>query len=427
MRPVEIVFIIDSKLGGPENVEYIWNFVRNVIKDLDIGKDKVRVGFVYDCVNIPDLDLGSHANKKKLLDAFDSIGERSMTTHLFHKMIDKMKQTGAGLVAGVTQEPGHVYNSNQDGGIDVVKQQYEIDNGNDRKPIVDGSASEGDRRQFNRIFAGGVKTRPDDNEGSDDNNSDNDHIKQRPIDTMNNRAIPSHNSDNEIERNVNGNSDKTDTQHLDNTDGSDNDNKESDDYLISSYRFGGNDYNRGSSHKQGSSDDVTEKTDNNESEHTTDSNSEKISINVDHSRLDVSNAIHNVGQNLIAEEETDFHSGNNNNNRFHGHDVTSTDHVKNGPHANHNTRRRIAVYVTDGRSDNPLAAIEVAQRARDIYGIEIFTVGIGPHVNRVELKAMASCDTDDHAMFSHDYSKIKEVKENLSKQLCNCMTDKDGQ
>lgn len=71
----DIVFLIDGSTSiTPENFQQIQNFLRNVIRTLDIGANKVRIGVVQ-YSNDPQTEflLKAHPDKKSLLAAVDKI------------------------------------------------------------------------------------------------------------------------------------------------------------------------------------------------------------------------------------------------------------------------------------------------------------------------------------------------------------------
>lgn len=71
----DIVFLIDGSTSiAPENFQQVQNFLRNVIRTLDIGANKVRIG-VAQYSNDPQTEflLKAHSDKKSLLAAVDKI------------------------------------------------------------------------------------------------------------------------------------------------------------------------------------------------------------------------------------------------------------------------------------------------------------------------------------------------------------------
>ena len=81
---------------------------------------------------------------------------------------------------------------------------------------------------------------------------------------------------------------------------------------------------------------------------------------------------------------------------------------------------RIIIVLTDGQSSNMLMTIWESIKAKNA-GIRIFSVGVGPKINRRELQMMASSPTEDHMFLVNSYAALNSVKQILAIQTCKGM------
>jgi len=79
----------------------------------------------------------------------------------------------------------------------------------------------------------------------------------------------------------------------------------------------------------------------------------------------------------------------------------------------------ICIVITDGESNNPsLTALEAAHAHRE--GIQLFAIGVGPYVNREELKAIAS--SPELVFEVDDYEALDKLRGELAWKACQVST-----
>ena len=78
---------------------------------------------------------------------------------------------------------------------------------------------------------------------------------------------------------------------------------------------------------------------------------------------------------------------------------------------------RIAIIVTDGRSDHPLATSHEATLLRD-SGVHVFAVGVGQDIDMGELHAIASKPAEDYVNTVDNYDALNSIKELLAIKAC---------
>ena len=78
---------------------------------------------------------------------------------------------------------------------------------------------------------------------------------------------------------------------------------------------------------------------------------------------------------------------------------------------------RIAIIVTDGRSDHPLATSREATLLRD-SGVHVFAVGVGQDIDMGELHAIASRPAADYVNTVDNYDALNSIKELLAIKAC---------
>ena len=78
---------------------------------------------------------------------------------------------------------------------------------------------------------------------------------------------------------------------------------------------------------------------------------------------------------------------------------------------------RIAIIVTDGRSDDPLATSREATLLRD-SGVHVFAVGVGQDIDMGELHAIASRPAEDYVNTVDNYDALNSIKELLAIKAC---------
>lgn len=81
-------------------------------------------------------------------------------------------------------------------------------------------------------------------------------------------------------------------------------------------------------------------------------------------------------------------------------------------------RRRVGVYITDGSSGDLHGVLAEAQAAKLTHNIELFGIGLGRHIDPVELRAIVSCEPEDHLFLLQHSSQLNEIKEIITEQIC---------
>ncbi|XP_018415840.1 PREDICTED: collagen alpha-1(XXI) chain-like [Nanorana parkeri] len=79
------------------------------------------------------------------------------------------------------------------------------------------------------------------------------------------------------------------------------------------------------------------------------------------------------------------------------------------------TKNRIAIVVTDGKSQDDVVEIAAQARAQNII---IFAVGVGSEITKSELVAIANSPSTDYVLFAEDYSTIERIKETMQQKIC---------
>lgn len=78
---------------------------------------------------------------------------------------------------------------------------------------------------------------------------------------------------------------------------------------------------------------------------------------------------------------------------------------------------RIAIVVTDGKSNQPQLTVIAAEALRNVSSITTYAVGIG-NANQDELKAIASGENFVRYINSFDISELERLQEDLKEQAC---------
>ena len=79
-EPTDIVFVVDEKEGGPETMNNIWKFIKDLLHYVDMSNGNVNVKFIYECIDIPDVQLGSYRNKTALMSALNRLAKHPRST-----------------------------------------------------------------------------------------------------------------------------------------------------------------------------------------------------------------------------------------------------------------------------------------------------------------------------------------------------------
>ena len=88
-----------------------------------------------------------------------------------------------------------------------------------------------------------------------------------------------------------------------------------------------------------------------------------------------------------------------------------------GRNADRSEAAKIAIVLTDGLSLTPDATAKEAQLAHKM-GIQIFSVGIGSGVDKLELQDIASDPDDNFVLHVDNFGSLKEIKTKLAARTC---------
>ncbi|XP_063075989.1 vWFA and Collagen domain-containing protein [Engraulis encrasicolus] len=93
----------------------------------------------------------------------------------------------------------------------------------------------------------------------------------------------------------------------------------------------------------------------------------------------------------------------------------ATDHV----FASHNrtlpARNRIAIVLTDGRSQDDVVDAAMEAKAQNIV---LFAVGVGNEITNSELVSMANSPPSTYVLYTEDYTSIGNIKDVMEQKLC---------
>ncbi|KAM9308293.1 uncharacterized protein PAF06_012480 [Gastrophryne carolinensis] len=79
------------------------------------------------------------------------------------------------------------------------------------------------------------------------------------------------------------------------------------------------------------------------------------------------------------------------------------------------TKNRIAIVVTDGKSQDDVTDIAAQARAQNII---MFAVGVGSEITKSELVAIANGPAKDYVLYAEDYTTIDRIKETMQQKIC---------
>lgn len=102
----------------------------------------------------------------------------------------------------------------------------------------------------------------------------------------------------------------------------------------------------------------------------------------------------------------------------------ATDHVFSViNHTTKPTRNRIAVVLTDGRSQDDVVDAAMEAKAQNIV---LFAVGVGEEITNVELVSMASKPSSTYVLHVEDYTSIGNIKDVMEQKLCEGESSSTG-
>ncbi|KAL7887572.1 hypothetical protein AOLI_G00052930 [Acnodon oligacanthus] len=78
-------------------------------------------------------------------------------------------------------------------------------------------------------------------------------------------------------------------------------------------------------------------------------------------------------------------------------------------------KNRIAVVVTDGKSQDDV--VDASEEAR-AQGIIMFAVGVGSEITNSELIAIANKPSSDYVLYAEDYTNIDRIRDSMKQKLC---------
>ena len=78
-------------------------------------------------------------------------------------------------------------------------------------------------------------------------------------------------------------------------------------------------------------------------------------------------------------------------------------------------KNRIAVVVTDGKSQDDVVDASVEARAQSVI---LFSVGVGDEITMSELVAIANKPPNDYVLHAEDYTTIDRIRDSMEQKLC---------
>lgn len=78
-------------------------------------------------------------------------------------------------------------------------------------------------------------------------------------------------------------------------------------------------------------------------------------------------------------------------------------------------KNRIAVVVTDGKSQDDVVDASVEARTQNII---LFAVGVGSEITTSELVAIANKPSSDYVLYAEDYTTIDRIRDSMEQKLC---------
>lgn len=91
------------------------------------------------------------------------------------------------------------------------------------------------------------------------------------------------------------------------------------------------------------------------------------------------------------------------------------DHVFPSSQRTEAVKNRIAVVVTDGKSQDDVVDASVEARAQNII---LFAVGVGDETTTSELVAIANQPPNDYVLYAEDYTTMGRIRDSMEQKLC---------
>lgn len=102
----------------------------------------------------------------------------------------------------------------------------------------------------------------------------------------------------------------------------------------------------------------------------------------------------------------------------------ATDHVFSVVnHTTKTTRNRIAVVLTDGRSQDDVVDPAMEAKAQNIV---LFAVGVGDEITNAELVSMANKPSSTYVLHVEDYTSIGNIRDVMEQKLCEGESSSTG-
>ncbi|KAM3834071.1 collagen alpha-1(XXI) chain-like [Diretmus argenteus] len=93
----------------------------------------------------------------------------------------------------------------------------------------------------------------------------------------------------------------------------------------------------------------------------------------------------------------------------------AVDHVFSSSQRAARVKNRIAVVVTDGKSQDDVVDASVEARAQ---GIIMFAVGVGSEITASELVSIANRPSSTYVLYAKDYTNINRIRDSMEQKLC---------
>ncbi|XP_075953436.1 uncharacterized protein LOC142952616 [Anarhichas minor] len=130
-------------------------------------------------------------------------------------------------------------------------------------------------------------------------------------------------------------------------------------------------------------------------------------------RLEIPLGIHQGGAKLIqAIQSITYLGGNTQTGRAI---KFAVDHVFASSHRASQVKNRIAVVVTDGKSQDDVVDASMEARAQ---GITVFAVGVGSEITTSELVSIANRPSSVYVLYAEDYTTIERIQGSMEQKLC---------
>ncbi|XP_070784405.1 collagen alpha-1(XXI) chain [Enoplosus armatus] len=93
----------------------------------------------------------------------------------------------------------------------------------------------------------------------------------------------------------------------------------------------------------------------------------------------------------------------------------AVDHVFSSSQRARQVKNRIAVVVTDGKSQDDVVDASMEARAQ---GITVFAVGVGSEITTSELVSIANKPSSTYVLYAEDYTTIDRIRDSMEQKLC---------